>query len=93
MLIDAKLIKMNLENKFIILYRLSHNQCQGFHEVDDDTKLKKLTVHNYDIKLKEKYIIHSIKDIILIDLQKNNLYFLNTYIKVINVVTNILSIK
>ena len=32
------------------------------------------------------------KDIILIDLQENNLHFLNAYIKVINTIVNILSI-
>ncbi|CAG8732722.1 12115_t:CDS:1 [Funneliformis mosseae] len=92
-LVDAKLIKINLENKFMILYGLLHNQRWGFREVDDDTKLEELIVHSYDIRLKEKRIIHFMKDVILVDLQKNNLHSLNAYIKTIDAVTNISSMK
>ena len=84
------MIKINLENKFITLYGLSHNRHWRFRIVDDDTKLEELTVHNYDIRLKEKRIVCSIKDVILVDLQENNLYSLNAYIKAIKIVTNIL---
>ena len=83
---------MNLENKFMILYGLSHNQRWGFYEVDDDIKLEELTVHSYDIRLKEKCIIRSIKDVILVDLQENNLHSLNAYIKTIEIIINILFI-
>ncbi len=92
-LINIKLIKINLENKFITLYGLSHNRHWRFRIVDDDTKLEELTVHNYDTRLKEKCIIHSMKDVILIDLQKNDLHSLSAYIKAIKVITNVLSMK
>ncbi|RIB08714.1 hypothetical protein C2G38_2210869 [Gigaspora rosea] len=45
-LVDAELIKTNIENKFMNLYSLSHNQRWEFRVVDDDTRLEELTVHN-----------------------------------------------
>jgi hypothetical protein len=53
-LVDADLIKTNLQNKFMTLYGLSYNQRWGFRRAVDDTKLEELTVHSYDSRLKEK---------------------------------------
>ncbi|CAG8683151.1 9145_t:CDS:2, partial [Funneliformis mosseae] len=50
-------------------------------QIDDSTKLEELTVHCYDTRLKEKWDAHSMKDVVLIDLQENNLHSLNAYIK------------
>ncbi|RHZ52392.1 hypothetical protein Glove_461g14 [Diversispora epigaea] len=86
--IDAELIKINIENKFMAFYSISHNQRWNFRIVNDDTKIEELTVHNYDVRLKEKHNIRSIKDTI-IDLQENNLHSLDAYIKAINVVTSV----
>ncbi len=36
--------------------------------IDNNIKLKKLTIHSYDIKLKEKHNARFIKDAILVDL-------------------------
>ncbi|CAG8484954.1 14419_t:CDS:2 [Funneliformis mosseae] len=88
-LINTELIKLNLNNRFITLLGLSHNQRWGFHSIDNNTKLEELTVYSYDTRLKEKRDAHSMKDVVLIDLQKNNLHSLNTYIKAINVITNL----
>jgi len=60
--------------------------------VDDDTRLEKLTVHSYDVRLKEKWNVHSMKNIILIDLQENDFHSLDIYIKAINTVMDISSI-
>ncbi|RIB29918.1 hypothetical protein C2G38_2027296 [Gigaspora rosea] len=49
LLVDAKLIKTNIESRFMRFYSLLHNRCWGFHIVDDDTRLEELTVHSYDI--------------------------------------------
>jgi hypothetical protein len=61
--------------------------------VDDKTKLEELTVHSYDIRLKEKRIVRSIKDVILVDLQENNLHSLDAYVKAIGAVTNVPSMQ
>src|SRR6266540_1736933 len=61
--------------------------------IDDNTKLKELTTHSYDIRLKEKRNARSMKDAILVDLQENNLHSLDTYIKAINTVTNVSSMQ
>ncbi len=45
--------------------------------INDNIKLKKLTIYNYNIRLKEKCNSCFIKDFILINLQKNNLHFLD----------------
>ncbi|CAG8697160.1 6238_t:CDS:2 [Funneliformis caledonium] len=58
----------------------------------DNTRLEELTVYSYDIRLKEKRNTYSIKDIILIDLQENNLYGLNVYIKAINAIVDVPSL-
>ncbi|CAG8564463.1 2869_t:CDS:2 [Funneliformis caledonium] len=52
------------------------------------TKLEELTIHSYDTRLKEKWDACSMKDVVLIDLQENNLYSLNAYIKAINAIVN-----
>ncbi|RHZ49679.1 hypothetical protein Glove_518g10 [Diversispora epigaea] len=88
-LVDAELIKINIENKFMAFYSISHNQRWNFRIVNDNTKIEELTVHNYDVRLKEKRNIRSMKDTILIDLQENNLHSLDAYIKAINVVTSV----
>ena len=92
-LVDAELIKLNLENKFMALYGLSHNQRWGFRMIDDNTKLEELTIHSYDIRLKEKRNARSMKDAILVDLQENNLHSLDAYIKAINTVTSVPSMQ
>ena len=55
------------------VYGLSHNKRWGFRTVDENTKLEELTVHSYDIRLKEKRNVRSMKDVILVDLQENNI--------------------
>src|SRR6266542_4129268 len=53
-LVDAILIKNNIEVLFMIPFSYSHNQRWGFHVVDNETRLEELTVHSYDVRLKEK---------------------------------------
>ncbi|RIB23623.1 hypothetical protein C2G38_2170703 [Gigaspora rosea] len=88
-LVDAEQIKINIENKFMTLYGLSHNKRWGFRAVDDEQKLEELNVHNYDTRLKEKHHIRSMKDVILVDLQENNLHTMEEYIDAINAVVNV----
>ncbi|CAJ0926735.1 13962_t:CDS:2, partial [Entrophospora sp. SA101] len=59
-----QLIKIGIENNFMSTYSLSHNQRWGFHLVSDKTKLEELTVHSYDVCLKEKRNTRSLKDAI-----------------------------
>ncbi|CAG8684335.1 10919_t:CDS:1 [Acaulospora morrowiae] len=92
-LVDAESIKINLENRFMELYGLSHNQRWGFRAIDDNTRLEELTVHSYDIRLQEKRRTRSMKDVILIDLQKNTLHSLDEYVQAINAITNIPSMQ
>ncbi|CAG8768057.1 9308_t:CDS:1, partial [Gigaspora rosea] len=92
-LVDAELIKTNVGNKFMTLYGLSHNQRWGFRAVDDEQKLEELNVHNYDTRLKEKRHIRSMKDVILVDLQENNLHTMEEYIDAINTVVNVPSMQ
>ncbi|CAG8725036.1 2080_t:CDS:1, partial [Funneliformis mosseae] len=92
-LVDAELIKLNLNNRFMTPLGLSHNQRWEFHSVDDSTKLEELTVYNYDTRLKEKRNNHLMKDVVLIDLQENNLHSLNAYIKAINAIVNVPSMQ
>jgi len=92
-LVDAILIKTNLENRFMMSYGLSHNQRWGLRTTDDDTRLEELTVHSYDIRLKEKRNTRAMKDVILVDLQENNLHSLDAYVKAINTVVNVPSMQ
>ncbi|RIB07817.1 hypothetical protein C2G38_2213291 [Gigaspora rosea] len=92
-LVDAELIEANKKNKFILLYSCSYNQYWGFRTVNDNAWLDELTMHSYNIRLKKKCSVHSIKDIVLVDLQKNSLYMMKEYIKVINMVTKVPSIS
>lgn len=92
-LVDAELIKMNIKNRFITLYGLSHNRRWGFRTVDDDTRMEELTVHSYDTRLKEKRNIRSMKDVVLVDLQENNLHSLEAYIKATNAVVEVPSMQ
>ncbi|CAG8693988.1 5710_t:CDS:2, partial [Gigaspora rosea] len=89
LLVDANLIKLNIGNQFMTLYSLTHNQRWGFRTVDDNTRLEELTVHSYDVRLKEKRHIRSIKDVVLIDLQENQLHSMGEYIDAINAVTSV----
>ncbi|CAG8646811.1 4929_t:CDS:1, partial [Funneliformis mosseae] len=57
--------------------------------VDNDTRLKELTVYSYDIRLKKKQNTRLMKNVILIDLQENNLHSLDVYIKTINTIVNV----
>ena len=54
--------------------------------------MEELTIHSYDIRLKEKRHVCSMKDVILVDLQENNLHSLDVYLKAIDVIINIPSI-
>ena len=74
-------------------YSIPHNRRWGFRFVDDKTKLEELTVHSYDVRLKEKRSTRSIKDTVLVDLVKNNLHSIEAYINAINVVTSIPTIN
>ncbi|RIB20139.1 hypothetical protein C2G38_2081627, partial [Gigaspora rosea] len=78
LLVNAELIKPNIESRFMRFY------------VDDDTRLEELTVHSYDVRLKEKRSSRSMKNTILIDLQKNDLHTIDAYIKAIYTVVNVL---
>ncbi len=49
--------------------------------------------YSYDVRLKEKRNARLMKDIILIDLQENDLYSLDAYIKAINTVVNVPSMQ
>jgi hypothetical protein len=77
-LVDAELIKMNVATRFMVPYGLSHNQRWGFRTVDENTT-----------RLKEKRSTRSMKDVILVDLQENNLHSLDAYLKAINVIVNV----
>ena len=92
-LVNASLIKIGIENYFMSIYSISHNRRWGFRFVDDKTKLEELTVHSYDVRLKEKRNTRSIKDTILMDLVENNLHSIEAYINAINVVTSVLIIN
>ncbi|RIB10066.1 hypothetical protein C2G38_2207130 [Gigaspora rosea] len=92
-LVDAELIKTNIENKFMNLYSLSHNQRWGFRVVDDDTRLEELTVHSYDVRLKEKRSSRSMKETILVNLQKNDLHSIDAYLQAVNAVVNVPSMQ
>ncbi|RIB28607.1 hypothetical protein C2G38_2157441 [Gigaspora rosea] len=84
-LVDASLIKTEIDNHFMSAYSLSHNRRWGFRFVTDEKKLEELTVHSYDVRLKEKRSTRSIKDAILVDLVKTSLHSIENYIKAINV--------
>ncbi|CAJ0858326.1 2979_t:CDS:2 [Entrophospora sp. SA101] len=84
-LIEAQLIKIGIENNFMSTYSLSHNQRWGFHLVSDKTKLEELTVHSYDVRLKEKRNTRSLKDAVLVDLLESKLQSMEAYINAINV--------
>ncbi|CAG8697727.1 15195_t:CDS:2, partial [Acaulospora morrowiae] len=88
-LVEASLIKSGIENYFIATYSLSHNRRWGFRFVDDETKLEELTVHSYDVRLKEKRSTRSLKDAVLVDLLENNLHSIEAYIKAINVAASV----
>ena len=93
LLVDADLIKINMANKFMKFFGFSHNRRWGFRVVDDDTRMEELTTHNYDTRLKEKRSTRSMKDTILIDLQKSDLHTTDAYIKAINAVTSVPSMQ
>ncbi|RIB07517.1 hypothetical protein C2G38_2214214 [Gigaspora rosea] len=57
-LVDASLIKTEIDNHFMSAYSLSYNQYWGFCFVTDKKKLEELTVHSHDTSL------HSIEDYI-----------------------------
>ncbi|CAG8590529.1 16100_t:CDS:2 [Acaulospora morrowiae] len=61
----------------------------AFRFVDDETKLEELTVHSYDVRLKEKRSTRSLKDAVLVNLLENNLHSIEAYIKAINVATSV----
>jgi len=88
-LVDASLIKVGIDNYFMSLYSFPHNQRWGFHFVDDETKLEELTVHSYDVRLKEKRNTRSIKNVVLVDLLQNDLHSVKAYINATNAVTSI----
>ncbi|CAG8738171.1 3743_t:CDS:2, partial [Gigaspora rosea] len=84
LLVDANLIKLNIGNRFMAPYGLLHNQRWGFRTVDDGTRLEELTVHSYDVRLQEKRHSRSMKNVVLIDLQENQLHSMDEYIEAIN---------
>ncbi|RIB19638.1 hypothetical protein C2G38_2181293 [Gigaspora rosea] len=88
LLVDANLIKLNIGNRFMAPYGLLHNQRWGFRTVDDGTRLEELTVHSYDVRLQEKRHSRSMKNVVLIDLQENQLHSMDEYIEAINTVTS-----
>ncbi|RIB00484.1 hypothetical protein C2G38_2303812 [Gigaspora rosea] len=92
-LVDAESIKTNIENRFMMFYGLSHNQRWEFRTIDNNTRLEELTLHSYDIRLKEKRHVHSMKDVVLVDLQQDNLNTMDEYLKAINVVTSVSSMQ
>jgi hypothetical protein len=92
-LVDANLIKKNLENRFMALFSWSHNQRWGFRPAIDDSRLEELILHSYDVRLKEKRDARSMKDVILVDLQENDLHSLDAYVNAINTVVNVPSMQ
>ena len=60
--------------------------------MDDKTKLEELTVHSYDVYLKEKRNIRSMKDTVLVDFVENNLYSMKAYINAINTTNIVISV-
>ncbi|CAG8501054.1 13604_t:CDS:2 [Funneliformis mosseae] len=89
----ATILMKPITTQFMTLLDLSHNQRWGFCSVNNSTKLEELTIHSYDTRLKEKWDAHLMKDVVFIDLQENNLHSLNTYIKAINAIVNVLSMQ
>jgi hypothetical protein len=92
-LVDANLIKKNLEDRFMALFSWSHNQRWGFRPAIDDSRLEELILHSYDVRLKEKRDARSMKDVILVDLQENDLHSLDAYVNAINTVVNVPSMQ
>ena len=92
-LIEAQLIKIGIENNFMSTYSLSHNQRWGFHLVSNKTKLEELTVHSYDVRLKEKRNTRSLKDAVLVDLLESKLHSMEAYINAINVAASVPTIN
>ncbi|CAJ0837503.1 11932_t:CDS:2 [Entrophospora sp. SA101] len=92
-LADTQLIKIGIENNFMSTYSLSHNQHWGFHLVSDKTKLEELTVHSYDVRLKEKRNTRSLKDAVLVDLLESKLQSMEAYINAINVAASVPTIN
>jgi hypothetical protein len=76
-LVDANLIKKNLEDRFMALFSWSHNQRWGFRPAIDDSRLEELILHSYDVRLKEKRDARSMKDVILVDLQEKDLLWMH----------------
>src|SRR6266511_3637307 len=86
-LVDADLIKTNIKNRFIIhntLWPFAQPHVGDFAQLM--TRMEELTIHSYDTRLKETRNIRSMKDIVLVDLQENNLHSLEAYIRATNAV-------
>ena len=92
-LVDVTLIKSNIEALFMTLFSYSHNQRWGFCVINNEMRLEELTVYSYNTQLKEKKASRSMKDLVLVDLQKNPLHSVNDYIKVLNAVISIPAMK
>ena len=88
-LVDASLIKVGIEGQFMSAYSQPHNQRWGFRIVDDETKLEELAVHSYDVRLKEKRITRSMKDVVLVDLLHSDLHSVESYVNAINIVASV----
>ncbi|RIB15363.1 hypothetical protein C2G38_2319654 [Gigaspora rosea] len=92
-LVNSQLVVTGIENYFMPVYSLSHNRRWGFRSVDDETKLEELTVHSYDVRLKEKRSSRSLKDTVLVDLFESNLRTMDAYIKAINIAASVPAIN
>ncbi|CAG8601456.1 12997_t:CDS:2 [Funneliformis mosseae] len=82
----ATVLLNSIENELAILKQDVYNPAL----VDASLiKLKELTVHSYDVCLKEKRNTRSIKNVMLVDLLQNDLHSVKAYINTTNAVTSI----
>ncbi|RIB06370.1 hypothetical protein C2G38_2217286 [Gigaspora rosea] len=88
-LIDANSLKADLEYRFMILLGVTFNERWNnkVSENEEET-MEALTVHSYDLRLKEKISDRSLNDIVLVDLVKNNLHSTNEYLESFAVIRN-----
>ncbi|RIB14010.1 hypothetical protein C2G38_2196346 [Gigaspora rosea] len=89
-LVDANSLKADLEYRFMTLLGVTFNE-QWNNKVSENEKetIEALTVHSYDLRLKEKISDRLLNDIVLVDLVKNNLHSTNEYLESFAVIRNV----
>lgn len=89
-LVDANLIKTELENRFMISLGTSYNELWKNQVINNEEEtMEALTVHSYDLRLKERINDRSLNDIVLVDLVKNNLHTVGEYLESLGIIQNV----